>query len=77
VARTGALVTLEDHNLIGGLKSIAAECLLEAGKGIKYRGLGIGDIYTESGKTEELRGLYGIDAAAVAGAARELVKGGK
>jgi transketolase len=77
VARTGALVTLEDHNLIGGLKSIAAECLLEAGMGIKYRGLGIADIYTESGKTEELRGLYGIDAAAVAGAARELVKGGK
>ncbi|OHD70904.1 MAG: hypothetical protein A2V99_08220 [Spirochaetes bacterium RBG_16_67_19] len=77
VARTGALVTLEDHNLIGGLKSIAGECLLEAGMATRYLGLGIADIYTESGKTEELRSLYGIDAAAVAGAARELVKGGK
>jgi len=73
VDKTGALVTLEDHNLIGGLKSIAGECLLEAGVRTKYRGLGIADLYTESGKTEELRSLYGIDAAAVAGAARELV----
>ena len=77
VARTGALVPLEDHNLIGGLKSIAGECLLEAGMATRYLGLGIADSYTESGKTEELRSLYGIDAAAVAGAARELVKGGK
>jgi transketolase len=75
VGKTKALVTLEDHNLIGGLKSIAGECLLEAGMVTKYRGLGIADIYTESGKTEELRGLYGIDAAAVVRAARELVKG--
>jgi transketolase len=75
VGRTGALVTVEDHNLIGGLKSIAGECLLEAGVGTRYRGLGIKDIYTESGKTEELRSLYGIDAEAVAGAARGLVRG--
>ena len=75
VAKTKALVTVEDHNLIGGLKSIVGECLLEAGVGTRYRGLGIADIYTESGKTEELRSLYGIDAAAVAKAARELVRG--
>jgi transketolase len=75
VARTKALVTVEDHNLIGGLKSIVGECLLEAGVGTRYRGLGIRDIYTESGKTEELRSLYGIDAAAVAQAARSLVRG--
>jgi transketolase len=75
VDKTKALVTVEDHNLIGGLKSIVGECLLEAGVGIKYRGLGIADIYTESGKTEELRSLYGIDAASVAKAARELVRG--
>ncbi len=75
VGKTGALVTVEDHNLIGGLKSIVAECLLDAGVRTRYRGLGIKDIYTESGKTEELRSLYGIDAGAVAGAARELVRG--
>ncbi len=75
VGKTGALVTVEDHNLIGGLRSIVAECLLEAGVRTRYRGLGIKDIYTESGKTEELRSLYGIDAGAVAGAARELVRG--
>jgi transketolase len=75
IAKTKALVTIEDHNLIGGLKSIVGECLLDAGVGAKYRGLGIADIYTESGKTEELRSLYGIDAAAVVQAARELVRG--
>ena len=75
IAKTKALVTIEDHSLIGGLKSIVGECLLDAGVGAKYRGLGIADIYTESGKTEELRSLYGIDAAAVVQAARELVRG--
>ncbi len=75
VGKTGALVTVEDHSLIGGLKSIVGECLLEAGARTRYRGLGIKDIYTESGKTEELRSQYGIDAGAVAGAARELVRG--
>ncbi len=75
VRKTGALVTVEDHNLIGGLKSIVGECLLEAGVGTRYRGLGIADIYTESGKTEELRSLYEIDAAAIVKAAREMVKG--
>jgi transketolase len=75
VGRTKALVTLEDHNLIGGLKSIAGECLLDAGVGVRYRGLGIADIYTESGRTDELRSLYGIDASAVVTAAREVVKG--
>jgi len=75
IVKTKALVTIEDHSLIGGLKSIVGECLLDAGVGAKYRGLGIADIYTESGKTEELRSLYGIDAAAVVEAARELVRG--
>ncbi len=77
VGRTGALITLEDHNLIGGLRSIAAECLLEAGLRVRYRGLGIRDLYTESGKTEQLRATYGIDSAAVVAAARELLKAGR
>jgi transketolase len=75
VGKTGALVTVEDHSLVGGLKSIVAECLLEAGLAVRYRGLGIDDIYTESGKTAELRSLYGIDEAAVLRAARELARG--
>ncbi len=77
VKKTGALVTLEDHSIIGGLKSIVAECLLDAGLCVKYRGLGIADIYTESGKTDELRSQYGIDAAAVVAAAREIAGGRK
>jgi transketolase len=77
VRKTGALVTLEDHTTTGGLRSIAAECLLDAGLSPSYRYLGIRDIYTESGKTDELRALYGIDAAAVVSVVHELVKSRK
>jgi transketolase len=75
VRKTGALVTVEDHSVIGGLRSIAAECLLDAGVSVTYRGLGIKDIYTESGKTDELRAQYGIDAAAITAAAQDMAGG--
>jgi transketolase len=75
IGRTKALVTVEDHSVIGGLKSIAGECVLDAGITVGYRGLGIADLYTESGKTDELRCQYGIDAGAVVKAAREIVRG--
>jgi transketolase len=72
VGKTGALVTLEDHNVIGGLASVACQTLIEAHLLPIFRALGIQDHFTESGKNDELRRKYGIDAAAVVRAAREV-----
>jgi transketolase len=73
VRKTGALVTLEDHNVIGGLASAACQALVEAQVMPRFRALGIQDVFTESGKNDELRAKFGIDAPAVVRAARELV----
>lgn len=74
--RTGRLITLEDHSIIGGLAGASAEALLAARRAPAMRALGIQDTFTESGKNHELRAKYGVDAAAVVRAATELVRAG-
>lgn len=73
VDRTGALVTLEDHSVIGGLASAACDALVRAGRAPRFRALGFQDVFTESGKNDEIRAKLGVDAAAVVRAARDLV----
>jgi transketolase len=73
VARTGALVVLEDHNVHGGLGSAAARAVLEAGLAPAFRSIGIADTFTESAaKADELRAKYGVSADAVVEAVRSL-----
>jgi transketolase len=68
------VVTVEDHNVIGGLGSAVAEALAEAGSGARLKVLGCHD-YGQSGSSEELYDAYGISAKHVAEAARQLTKG--
>lgn len=74
VKRTGALVTVEDHNVIGGLASAACQGLLEAGLSARFRAVGVQDVYTESGAAEALREKYGVGTEAIAHAAQECIK---
>ncbi len=73
VRRTGALVTVEDHSLVGGLGSIVCECLVHGGVRVPVCCLGIQDVYTESGKSDEVRDKYGVGRAAIRQAIREVV----
>ncbi|MCL6614606.1 MAG: transketolase family protein, partial [Firmicutes bacterium] len=73
VGKTGALVTVEEHSVIGGLASAAAETLLEAHACPYFKGLGIPDVFTESGTSEKLRDKYGIGRDAIQKAVRGLV----
>jgi len=41
VEETGKIITVEDHNVIGGLGSAVAEVVAEYGKGIQFRRLGL------------------------------------
>ena len=72
--RTGALVTLEDHSIVGGIASLAAETLLRAGRAPRFRALGVADRFTESGKNDELRARFGLDVPAIVAAAREMLE---
>lgn len=61
---TKKLVSIEDHNIIGGLGSSIAEVLTEE-EPKKLVRLGIKDTFGRSGKAEELMKLYGISAESI------------
>lgn len=65
------IVTVEDHNVAGGLGSAVAEVIAQ-GNGARVTILGTRD-YGQSGSPAELYDAYGISAAHVADAAREAV----
>lgn len=73
---TGALVTVEEHTTIGGLGSAVAETCLDAGVAPKaFRRVGLQDLYPSIvGDQTYLRAAYGMDAAAIANAARSALR---
>ena len=64
---TGKIITVEEHNIIGGLGSAVAEVLAEGNCGnIKFKRMGIQDSYCEiHANYEELQEEYGLNCAAV------------
>ena len=71
---TGALVTAENHSIIGGLGSAVAEVLADAGIGLPFRRVGVRDQFCEGGTSPYLMNKFGLDAPAIAEAARDVVK---
>lgn len=73
-ARTGAVVTAEDHSIIGGLGGAVAETLSERRPTIMRR-VGLRDRFGESGRNDALLEKYGLTARHVADTARALLGG--
>ncbi len=69
-----ALVTAEDHQIIGGLGSAVAEALGEAGLGRRLLRIGVRDAFGESGSPEELLAKHKMDAAGIAEQVRALFR---
>ncbi len=61
-AQTGAIVTAEEHNIIGGLGSAVAEAVCE-GCPVPVVRLGVNDQFGHSGKVPPLLQMYGLTAA--------------
>lgn len=70
-AKTGAVVTCEEHSVYGGLGSIVAS-LLAAKLPTPLRMVGVRDTFGTSGEFGELMAAYSCDAAAIAAAVKEL-----
>jgi transketolase len=68
----GLIITLEEHQRVGGLGGLVAETLAEHAPTRVVR-LGVADQYGQSGEPEELLRHYGLDKAAVVAAAVEAV----
>ena len=69
---TGAIVTAEEHSIIGGLGGAVAECLSERCL-VPLERIGVRDTFTESGPYAELLDKYGLSTEAIVGAVRNAV----
>lgn len=72
-AECGAIVTAEEHTILGGLGGAVAEVLAEE-KPTPMKRIGIADEFGQSGKPEELLKLYNLTAEDIVKAAKELKK---
>lgn len=70
-AETGRIVTAEEHRLPGGLGSAVAE-LLARQHPVPMRFVALPDSFAVVGPTDQVRARYGLTAAAIADACREL-----
>jgi transketolase len=70
--RTGRVVTIEEHTVIGGLGGAVAETLGEH-RPTRVQRIGLQDHYTESATDEELLEMYGLSAERVAQRVAELL----
>lgn len=71
-ARTGHVVTCEEHSVVGGLGGAVCEALAERCP-VPVRRVGVRDAFGESGPAEELLHRYGLDAAGVERAVEEVL----
>jgi transketolase len=70
----GRIVTVEEHNITGGLGTTVCEVLAEAGVGVPLRRHGIDDEYVLVGPPAGLYAHYRLDGPGIAGVTRELLR---
>jgi transketolase len=76
-ARCGALITVEEHMVHGGLGEACAAALLEAQVLTRLKIVGIPDEYTVTGSQADIFRHYGISMEGLAGTARALLQRAK
>lgn len=71
---TAAIMTVEEHNVTGGLGSAVAEVLVDLPR-LPFRRHGVPDRYVEVGPPAALYSAYQLDATGVEAVARDFLKG--
>lgn len=69
-SQTRLVVTVEEHNILGGLGGAVAEIMAEIGTGVPLIRLGIPDIYSALGPHDDLLAKYGLTAPSIADVVR-------
>lgn len=73
-AGRAAVVTIENHSVVGGLGSAVAEALAAEGSPSRVLRLGVPDRWADAGSLDYVRQRLGLDAAAIARRVREVVR---
>lgn len=71
--KTGAMVTAEEHSIIGGLGSAVAE-VISSSHPVPVIRVGVEDKFGQSGKAGELLEYYGLTAENIAAKAKEAIR---
>jgi len=73
IGRTKNVVTAENHVITGGLASAVADAVVDAGRSVKLKRIGIPDCFCESGSLPYLAERYRMGADSIAAAARSVL----
>lgn len=73
VSKTGCVVTCEEHNRLGGLGDSVAQLLIRNNP-LPQEYIAVNDSFGESGKPEELMTKYGLDAAHIVTAVKNVIQ---
>ena len=73
-ARSSVIVTVEEHNILGGLGAAVAEVLAEHGSPARLVRHGIKDEYSLIGPPTHLYGHYRLDAPGIESVIREQLR---
>lgn len=73
VNKTGKILTIEEHSVIGGLGGAVSECLMKYHP-VKMKMIGINDVFAESGPYEELLSKYNISVHNIINQSIEFLK---
>ncbi len=73
VMETRRIMTIEDHNIYGGLGSAVAEVVVDGGKSCAFMKCGIPDTFSIIGLHEDLMARYKIDCNGILEQARALM----
>ena len=70
---TGHILTVDNHNIYGGLGSAVAEVVCE-NRPVKVKRVGVRDVFGKSGSNEAMLKLFGLTADDIAAEARRLLE---
>ncbi|HEX9792471.1 MAG TPA: transketolase C-terminal domain-containing protein [Planctomycetota bacterium] len=73
--RCGSVMTVEEHQVIGGLGEAVAAAVARAGGGVPMRLHGMQGTFGQTGPAEVLLAHYRLDAPGIAAEAREFLEG--
>jgi transketolase len=72
--KTNAMITIEEHSIIGGLGGAVSEVLAESSIAPRFKRMGVQDMFCESGEPEDLFEKYGLSTPFIVKTVKKLLK---
>ena len=72
---TGKIITVEDHNITGGLGSAVAEVVAESGSGVAFRRMGLRGFSNGYGSYAEVKEMNGIGKGQILKEVKTMLEG--